>query len=226
MGLSIVVGALLDLADPEDRAVYDDHWNAINAALQGLGLPVHSEPRAPVAGLPLSFDMYGYSGLHYLRRLAAHIWAGNTIPEPGGDDASQDRLLTRYYASSGESLGWLGMRRPRGPRFDHLILHSDCEGSYVPVDFADPIATDILADITGSSLGSSNRLMAECEQLAGWLGLPLELDPESDEVWDAVESQGEGETQWKRYGVESFTCLRLYHAAKRSIQTGAALMFG
>lgn len=69
------------------------------------------------------------------------------------------------------------------------------------------------------------RLKGDCEALAGVLELPLDLDPESEEVSRAMESQGEGARTWQRDGIESFTCLQLYAAANHSITTGAALVF-
>lgn len=57
------------------------------------------------------------------------------------------------------------------------------------------------------------------------LELPLDLDPEDDRVFMAAESQGAGATLWERYGRELYSCLRLYHAARHSIATGAAIVF-
>jgi len=74
-------------------------------------------------------------------------------------------------------------------------------------------------------VGSSPRLLEECQRLASELKLPLDLDPEAREVYALVESQGMGDTTWKRYGMESFSCLRLYRAATHSIKTGAAVVF-
>lgn len=48
--------------------------------------------------------------------------------------------------------------------------------------------------------------------------LPLDLDPEDEQVYEAAESQGTGTTTWQRYGRESYSCLRLYHAAIHSRQ--------
>jgi hypothetical protein len=47
--------------------------------------------------------------------------------------------------------------------------------------------------------------------------------------WDEVFEAADGETAAtggrQRYGVESFVCLRLVHAAQRSVETGAAIAF-
>jgi hypothetical protein len=62
-------------------------------------------------------------------------------------------------------------------------------------------------------------------RLAALLELPLDLDPESDELFQALKSQGQGEELWQRYGIESYICLNLYLACERSLKTGAAIVF-
>ncbi|MES9621145.1 hypothetical protein ACPCBX_06145 [Streptomyces tuirus] len=110
---------------------------------------------------------------------------------------------------------------PPGP-FDHLIHHSDCEGYYVPVDF-----THVIVDkrAPGGYLGSSVRLLLEARRLAEALGLPEDLDPHSEEVFEAAEAEEPASEGWQRYGVESYVCLQLLQAAKLSIATGAAIAF-
>ncbi|GAB2814105.1 hypothetical protein GCM10027176_18340 [Actinoallomurus bryophytorum] len=161
------------------------------------------------------FDMWGYSGLHTVRRLAVHLAADASLPEPllESRDATDDPLLKKAYADLPGD--------PAGP-FTHLIHHSDCEGYYVPVDFAQVIVDERL---TGSYLGSSVRLLTETRRVAAALGLPEDLDPESDEVAEAADAGTSAGDGWQRYGIESFVCLRLIHAAKHSVQTGAAIAF-
>ena len=163
----------------------------------------------------LEGDMWGYGGLHTVRRLAVHLAETGILPDPLEEArrAADDPLLNKAYA---EFPG-----RPAGP-FDHLIHHSDCEGYYVPVDFGQVIADERLA---GGYLGSSVRLLAETRRIASALGLPDDLDPDSAEVfgaWDATTSAAGG---WQRYGIESYGCLRLIQAARHSITTGAAIAF-
>jgi hypothetical protein len=113
--------------------------------------------------------------LHTVRRLAAHLAETGTLPGPLAQPhkGAEDPLLTKAYAKfTGE---------PAGP-FDHLIYHSDCEGYYVPVDFAQVIADDSLP---GGYLGSSVRLLAETRRIASALGLPEDLDADSEEVLGA-----------------------------------------
>ena len=155
--------------------------------------------------------MYGYSGLHYLRRFAAYLDLKGTIPDPGDQESSKDPVLAKYYQ--------------RGGTFDHLIQHSDAEGYYLPSEFPQVFFTDADSKIAGLAVGSSTSLLAECERLAVALKLPAHLDPENEEVWEACEHQGKGNLRWKSYGIESFTCLCLLRAARHSMETGAAIVF-
>jgi hypothetical protein len=67
-------------------------------------------------------------------------------------------------------------------------------------------------------------LLRECERLATVLGIPPDVVPESDELVEAAEAQGEGEG-YLRYGQEVFACVQLREAARRSVETGAAIVF-
>ncbi len=85
MGLSLSVGILAELAE-RDTEGYDYHqrqFAQLNRALLAAGLAPHNEPRAPRGRAPWSCAMWGYGGLHYLRRIAAHLWADQPLPPPG-----------------------------------------------------------------------------------------------------------------------------------------------
>lgn len=228
MGLAIEVGYLADmLANDDDGAKwFDEEMQKLNPVLSSLGLNPHVEPRdCPV----FSAEMFGYSGLHYLRRIAAHLNLRGKLPPPGDDQSAKDPVVEEYYAllaSPKQSLldRLLG-RRPAKREFDHLMFHSDAEGYYLPQEFSEVIFPPEALKTPGGMVGSSTRLAAETRRLATVLGLPLDIDPEDEEVWEAADSQGEGETIWKRYGVESFSCLRLHHAAQHSIKHAAAIVF-
>jgi hypothetical protein len=161
--------------------------------------------------------MYGYSGLHYLRRIAAHLASGNGLSPPGDDKASDDPILRGLYAQ---------FRNPsRSKQFQHLIHHSDADGFYLPLAFQDVILPSPALRVAGEMLGSSVALLEECSELAKTLELPLDLDPESDEVQNAADWQGQGDTKWQHYGVESLTCLALYRACQVSLGSGYAIVF-
>lgn len=252
MGLSVGVGGLIG-EDEEGDEYHLRAFSRVNAKLKAMGLPEHHEPEVPEDRRD-GFDMYGYVGLHYLRRVAAHLWFSNRLPPPGNEQAvHEDPVVEAYYVRRGyySRLGLeppkpappeppkrsLFHRRTEVPApppmppgepvgratFDHLMFHSDCEGYYFPADFPEVIFET--RDVPGGTVGSSQRLLHECEVLAGTLRLPLTIDPEAEELWQAAERQGTGPGDWQRYGVESFTCARLYHAAKLSVELGAVIYF-
>lgn len=201
MGLSIQVGGF------EEMEMYEP----LSKALVEAGLLPHNEPDTGDSGI-YSGQMLGYSGLHYLRRLAAYIGLGREVPGPGGDDPAGDPVLVEYYDHL-------------APGFEHLVMHSDAEGFYVPQDFEDVIFPQEELGVAGGIVGSSVRLLSECKRLAAWLEMPEDLDPESDEVWDSVASPASHGPKWKRYNKESFACIRLIKAAEASIDSGAAIVF-
>jgi hypothetical protein len=182
--------------------------------------------------------MFGYSGLHYLRRIAAHKHFTGVLPPPGNDKASDDALLQKYYRDAnveweeGFKLLYRKLQRlirnrafqapPRG--FDHLIDHSDCESFYIPIAFSRIFAAQLGDQKTWQQIGSSYKLLEECKDLADFLGIPPGMDPESDELWEAADSQGDGDG-WNKYGIESFTCVRLMRACEAPIASGAAVVF-
>ncbi|MFF5229789.1 hypothetical protein [Dactylosporangium sp. NPDC000521] len=121
--------------------------------------------------------------------------------------------MTAAYAASPSD--------PPGP-FDHLIHHSDCEGFYVPVEFGHVIVDE---NVAGGYLGSSVRLLEEVRRIARALDLPEDLDPHSDEVFEATDGDEPATGGWQRYGVESYVSLQLLRAAKLSVATGSAIAF-
>ncbi|QKW18871.1 hypothetical protein HUT16_07130 [Kitasatospora sp. NA04385] len=211
MGLDVMVGALIG-ADEETADWFRAQCAEIARVLTAEGLPGWREPED---GPRFGDRIWGYSGLHALRRLAAHLAAHGKLPEPlaEGERATDDPVLRAAYEDVPDE-------RP-GP-FDHLIHHSDCEGYYAPVDFA-PVLADF--ELSGGLLGSSVRLLAELDELARALGLPDDLEPDSAEVEEAVEADDPAAEGWRRYGTESFICLQLRAAARCSVATGAVLAF-
>lgn len=227
MGLALEVGFLADmLENDEDGAEwFETDIDKLNGFIKSQGLKPHEEPREFEV---FSCQMHGYSGLHYLRRIAAHLDLKGKLPEPGDENASSDPVLEEYSDIVVKELGFLDKLMKKEKRklsFDHLLLHSDAEGYYLPQDFAEVLFPPEDLEIPGCMVGSSNRLMEECKRIAEALELPLDMDPEAEEVWDASAIQGEGDKLWQKYGVESFSCLRLHYAAKLSVDSGAMLVF-
>jgi hypothetical protein len=212
------VGIVADLIENDDEAAqqFEAEFATLSRYLTSVQLKAHVDP----AGVePWACDMYGYSGLHHLRRLAAYLHYDQRLPEPGDIESSKDPTLNRYF-SDFELSAARNVFRP----FDHLIIHSDAEGYYIPQEFDGVLFPGEEYPIAGGMVGSSQRLRDECRKIATALNLPLGLDPEDEAVSEAAEAQGSGEG-WKRYGVESYCCLRLHRAANHSLKTGAAIVF-
>lgn len=72
------------------------------------------------------------------------------------------------------------------------------------MDFEAPRA----GDVPGQLLGSSQGLVRELTALRDALEIPVEVLPETESLWEAASSQGEGEG-WEAYGVESVVCVNL-----------------
>lgn len=229
MGLSLEVGILADLRehDPEGAEVFEGFFEYAGAVLHKHRLPQHAEPRDCEVW---SAQMYGYSGLHYLRRIAAHLDAGLAMPPPGDQDSSDDPILQAYFQDVvGQGPGLLKRLVKGLPRFsrsfDHLIVHSDAEGFYLPMDFPDVLLDEDDQQLPGGMLGSVPRLARELDRLASALGIPDHLHAEAEELWAAADAQGSGTETWQRYGIESFSCVVLREACQKSLASGAALVF-
>lgn len=222
LALCVGVPSVIRESDPEYVEYFQQQVEAINGVLDSFGLPPHREPFDVEDERTFECDMIGFSGLHYLRRIAAYLALGRAVPPPGDDNAASDPVLNDYYHIFDASFA---RGEATGIAFQHLIVHGDAEGYYLPVDFEDVIIPDASLEIAGSMLGSSHALLRECTELARALELPEGLSFEDEAVWRAVESQGEGVAKWERYGVETYTCLALMKACETSIETGAAIVF-
>ncbi len=234
MGLEIFVGRLAQAHrdDPEEAEFFAEQYEELNVTLARAGQEPHHEPLDYPEDDVFEAQMYGYSGLHTVRRLAAHLAASGVLPEPlvAPAQASKDPVLANRYASDEEPRSrpslldrLLGRKPVIREQFSHLINHSDAEGFYVPRELPRVIVDE---NLTGGYIGSSVRLLAECRIIAAAIELPLSLDPEGDEVFDAAEAPAADGPLWQQYGVESFCLLRLIKAAELSVKHGAVISFG
>ena len=224
MGLDIVVGEIPYYADDPDedeendfQAYQKQQYEVINGVLRKAGLSTHHEPTQPQGRAPWHIRIGSYACIHYLRRIAAHLWVGNGLPAPCLDyQASKDPVLKRYYHAFNESSNL---------PFAHLSNHSDAGGYYLPIPFAEPLdpGFELVENIGSQLIGSSFSLLEECAHLADFLELPLDLDPEFVRTVSLGEEKGEA--VWERYGVESFVCSVLYTAGTISVESGCALVF-
>ena len=224
MGLVICVGLSPEVreGDPEYMEYFDGQVEAVNNILDAFGLPEYQEPFDIEEERTFECEMYGYSGLHYLRRLAAHLALKGELPPPGDEDAGSDTVLNDYNRIFDASFT---QGKATGMPFQHLIIHGDAEGYYLPVEFEDVLIPDASLEIAGGMIGSSHALLRECRELAQALEIPEGLSLEDEALWVAVENQGRGETKWEQYGIESHACLCLLRACEVSVETGAAIVF-
>ncbi|HKD75438.1 MAG TPA: hypothetical protein VKB76_08085, partial [Ktedonobacterales bacterium] len=153
MGLDVCVGILPAVIDSDQEGFehYQHLFTQVNQALQAEGLPPHHEPIDLQPDIPWFAQMWSYSGIHYLRRIAAYLWAEQQLPAPGTyDDVSdpmKDRVIDRAYC----------MLYPLDHPFAayHLICHSDSGGFYLPQDFPEVIYADTALGIPGDMIGSA-----------------------------------------------------------------------
>lgn len=220
MGLKIQVGTVANLLSRDEQGAR--YFQREFLTLSRYLISIHLEPHVEPTDIDVwSGHVFNRSNLQYLRRLSAHLYYTKRLPAPGDANAADDPLLQRYYrdydcSDIGDTFF----------TFNHIIIHSDAEGYYIPQDFDNVLTPGDDCAVAGGVVGSSLRLRDECEKIASVLRLPLTLDVNDKRVVSAIKVQGAGATTWERYGRESFGCLQLYHAASHSITTRAAIVFG
>jgi hypothetical protein len=212
VGLAIEVGILPDLLanDAEGAEWFEDALAAVNRVLKAERLPAHVEPREPLPGTSrAALDAFPYSTLHHLRRAYAHRvgdpqWMATARPD-GGDPADDPEVeaLTEQFTS-------------------HLLCHSDSEGFYVPIDFADVLTSTEDEDLPGGMLGSSFRLREELVLVAPALGISLVdgtlSDDEARRINALVTADG---PLWQEHAA----WIALFEAARLSIAHRSAIVF-
>ncbi len=230
MGLEVVVGFAASLDEDQEDALetYVDEITAVRRALGEAGLPAWEEPLQRAEDFD-AFEMLGYTGIHFLRRIAAHLADGRELPPPGDEEAAEDPVLHAAYERGPRHavivdgpLELIGDPDDAAGAFDHLIHHNEAEGFYVPVDAA-PVVID--PRVVGVAIGSSYRLRDECLELAARLGIPDNLEPEDQILLDAVDGKLADPVGWQKYAIESFVCVGLLHAAQGSIDSRTAAVF-
>ena len=179
--------------------------------------------------------MYGMQANSFATKLKGLFGGGKRTPETAAyDDPSPDPLVDNYWMVDDEIDLQSGPKLLTSPhlqplKFDHLIMHSDAEGLYLPIEFEGVLLAANAETDYVEMIGSSHILLREIKVLASALELPLDLNPESEEVWQAAENargMEPNDTVWKRFGIESYICIRLYRAAKASVDNSAAIVFG
>jgi hypothetical protein len=92
-----------------------------------------------------------YGNLHKLRGFAAHLEFNGDVPRLE-DQAASYPLLRKIYDGELET-----------KKFQHLIEHSDSDGFYLPIEFAEPFS--LVMDETLNSCGSTFQLLNELNQI-------------------------------------------------------------
>jgi hypothetical protein len=199
--------AELKTSDAEGAAWFREELAKVNRVLEANGAPGFTEPEMLAVKPRLNAaDSYPYGFLHYLRRAYALQREGFPLT-PAGD------RLSKADENVIEDAGSL---------FDsHLLMHSDAEGFYVPVDFDEPIFS---GDVPGAMLGSSPRLLRELVKVASFLSIELtatgELtDAARQKLLDAAAS--ENTPYYREYVVWH----SLYEAARISIAHQTMIVF-
>lgn len=231
MALALQTGVLAQLYT-EDETQYiaiQKELNQVGDFLNKNGVAhTFQEPTQLPNDRIWSTDMYGYSGLHYLRRVAAYLFLEKRLPPPGDWSSSNDPILVQYFEQYfGGNITTLTkqfLTRKKVFPFEHLIIHSDTDGYYFPIDFQRVIVTND-SELCGGFIGSTYRLIEELQQLTQVLQLDLNRTIDDIALYDAAENQGNGSELWEQYGVESFTCLKLYKGCLESIENRCVLAF-
>jgi hypothetical protein len=229
----------LVINDEEGAQWFEEDLGRLNAVLVAAGLAPHVEPRDTDS---YGIGTYGYGGLHYLRQCAAHLQYTRRLPPSWRPDerAVEDPLYVRYGAEFEQENAEApvgAFAKPSERQFDHLTMHSDAEGYYVPQDFERVI---IAGAESYGWIGSSFALARECERLAVALEIPAGLlaNGEDQEFWNAITHASKGEkvrgswfskkpelAVWRRHPVASMMCAKLHYVATLSIKTGAVMVF-
>jgi hypothetical protein len=212
MGLAISVGALADLTqhDPEGAGWLRQQFEIINKLLAQHKLARFDEPETAVVPADEQPDeSFPYGFLHCLRRFAARCKEDKVAPPPLKPREAPERDRAIEEASS---------------LFDfHLLVHSDSEGFYVPLDFEDVIFDNSNLGLAGGMLGSSVRLLGELIRVAPMLQITLSGDTLSAAEQQRIEQQANDEKDpfWR----ELLCWLTLFRAARASIKYKVAIAF-
>lgn len=232
MGLDLEVGIVSDLKrnDEEGYTTFKREFERLNQFLLSQGLKRHEEPETLSEDEVFTCQMWGYSGLHHLRKYAAYIALDKPAPEPSENDGVGDSIVEEYYDiatnnKSGIIARIFSRKQDQILRYQHLMLHGDAEGYYIPQDFEGVLFPPDELKMPGGMVGSVQRLYFECKELARLIELPVDMSPESEKIWGAADNHpGEGE-KWQRYGIESFCCIRLIHACEHALKHNSAIVF-
>jgi hypothetical protein len=203
MGLQITVGA-----EHNDPGFAESHIKAlagISAGLAEMGFEWREPTNTTLpAGWPYLWA-FSYVNLHYLRRVYALVQADEDVtPVSSREEMDEAKDVVEQEALFGDS---------------HLLNHSDCDGYYVPVDWADYHDFPLVG---AEVVGSSPHLLWEIEKCAPAIGIE-----DVDDGWlpDGKLRQLRAEDQSHPFHIERYTWVALYDACRLSMHTGHAIVF-
>lgn len=233
MGVGIQVGMLHDLRvhDQEGYQWLQEQLDHVSARLNQAGFDDHREPET--LSETFSCDLMGYGGLHRLRRLAAWLAVHDSLPKQSIEKPLEDPIYAELYFLELEKNPQIG--------FQHLINHSDSEGFYVPVEFPHPLPHDEETKFASGPIGSTFRLLEECQDISRHLEIPIEDDdyeacfnklfPSSNKagffqrLFSRRTELPKSQLKWKSFHSEAYVCLQMLRACQFSMTTGAAIAF-
>ncbi|KTE10745.1 hypothetical protein [Sphingopyxis sp. H115] len=83
MGLTVAVGLYAQNLAEDGDDFLDEPFEMLNIVLAEQGMALHAEPRSIAHDHYFEAQMWGYGGLHALRRLAAFLVLKETLPPAG-----------------------------------------------------------------------------------------------------------------------------------------------
>ena len=209
MGLSITSGILADFLEnePEGYEAYKIEFEQLNKLLELNGYKPHIEP-SKLDVDPIHVGGFPYSFLHYLRRFFAYYmndedWVVkpfDTELDPANDPIVEEESSMFY---------------------SHLLVHSDCEGYYIPIDFEEVIFDTDEITVPGAMVGSSFGLLTDLKSIAEKLGVELNEKLEvqnKEDLYKTIDDQGD-------FWIEKMVWLTLFEAANYSIANKTAIVF-
>lgn len=208
MGLAISVGMLasLEQSDTEGATWFREQLEKVYKVLEDEGAPPFTEPETVQVRTFESANGYPYSFLHYLRRAYAFQREGLPLTPADSPISETDFEIIQDASTLFDS---------------HLLVHSDAEGFYVPVELDDPIFSD---DVPGAMLGSSQGILRELIKVAPFLGIDL---TESGELTEAARQKllDANANETPPYYREYIVWHSLYEAARFSIAHQTMIVF-
>ena len=157
-----------------------------------------------------------YSDLHVLRGLALRL---ETKGRAGLESATEEEL-------SRDAEAFYQTDPPQVTRFTHLVDHSDSDGVYIPLPLAAPVTVTGTLQIdperepedVNVSIGSSEALLAELDELGSVIGLPGDLGDMGEDAFEAAIATHRWPTAAYVWGV-------LHYYARESVRARTLIAF-